>query len=189
MKNLTPFLKVWGFLYLYDMKKLIENILRQYVLESRKYPKKKGEVKHRSTNYKIISTFHQWFERHGDNSYLENVDLFYNKNMGDNNYRIGVSDSLLIPIIQEYIDKIIQGFVNFNPCNKRIIFAYKRNNNDEDFFNTIEFILQKENNDLLIITSALSEDGYYLYYGVKPRSSHEKLNEEKCNDDLIMINL
>mgnify|MGYP006875002216 CR=1 FL=1 len=34
MKNLTPFLKVWGFLYLYDMKKLIENILRQYVLES-----------------------------------------------------------------------------------------------------------------------------------------------------------
>ena len=70
-----------------------------------------------------------------------------------------------------------------------ISYIYKRNNNDEDFFNTIEFILQKENNDLLIITSALSEDGYYLYYGVNPRSSYEKLNEEKCNDDLIMINL
>ena len=102
------------------MKRLIERIVREYLLEERKFPKQKGSEVYDKMLYNIISTHHQWFDRHGDNSYDQNIDLFYEKNNSDNNYRIGVSDRLLIPLIKKNIGKIIDSFKMHNPCNKRM---------------------------------------------------------------------
>ena len=73
------------------MKRLIERIVREYLLEERKFPKQKGSEVYDKMLYNIISTHHQWFDRHGDNSYKENIDLFYEKNNSDNDYRIVVA--------------------------------------------------------------------------------------------------
>lgn len=89
------------------MKRLIERIIREYLLEERKFPKQKGSEVYDKMLYNIISTYHQWFDRHGDNSYEQNIDLFYEKNNSDNNYRIGVSDRLLIPLIKKILVRLL----------------------------------------------------------------------------------
>lgn len=55
------------------MERLIEIVVRKYLLETRKFPKQKGTEVYDKMMYKIISTHHQWFDRHGDNSYEENL--------------------------------------------------------------------------------------------------------------------
>ena len=172
------------------MDRLIERVIREYLLEERKYPKQKGLQLYDKMLYKIISTHHQWFDRHGDNTYDENVDLFYEKNDADNDYRVGVSDRILVNIIQDKIDKIIDSFKIHNPCNKRIIFTKRRTNNeDEEFFDFVEFVLQKDGNELKIVSSAFSEDGNYLYFGVRPRSKKENLKENSCKSGDIVVEL
>ena len=179
-----------GFLYLYYMRTLIERIVREYLLEERKFPKQKGTEVYDKMMYKIISTHHQWFDRHGDNSYEENVDLFYEKNNSDNGYRIGVSDRLLTPLIKNDIGKIVDSFKTHKPCNKRIIFTKRRsNNNDEEYFDVVEFIIQKDDNELKIVSSAFSEDGNFLYFGVVPRSKKENLKENSCKRGNIVVEL
>ena len=172
------------------MKRLIERIVREYLLEERKFPKQKGSEVYDKMLYNIISTHHQWFDRHGDNSYKENIDLFYEKNNSDNNYRIGVSDRLLIPIIKKDIGKIIDSFKTHNPCNKRIIFTKRMvNNEDEEYFDVIEFLIQKDSNELKIVSSAFSDDGNFLYFGVRPRSKKENLKENSCKSGDIVVEL
>jgi len=169
---------------------LIERVIKQYLFETRKFPKQKGSEVYDKMMYKIISTYHQWFDRHGDNSYEKNVDLFYEKNDSDNDYRIGVSDSLLIPIIKKDISRIIDSFKTHNPCNKRIIFTKRRlNNEDEEYFDVTEFIIQKDGNELKIVSSAFSEDGNFLYFGVRPRSKKENLKENSCKSGDIVVEL
>jgi hypothetical protein len=169
---------------------LIERVIKQYLFETRKFPKQKGSEVYDKMMYKIISTYHQWFDRHGDNSYEKNVDLFYEKNDSDNDYRIGVSDNLLIPIIKKDISRIIDSFKTHNPCNKRIIFTKRRlNNEDEEYFDVTEFILQKDGNELKIVSSAFSEDGNFLYFGVRPRSKKENLKENSCKSGDIVVEL
>jgi hypothetical protein len=172
------------------MKTLIERIVREYLLEERKFPKQKGSEVYDKMLYNIISTYHQWFDRHGDNSYKENIDLFYEKNNSDNDYRIGVSDRLLIPIIKKDIGKIIDSFKTHNPCNKRIIFTKRMvNNEDEEYFDVIEFLIQKDSNELKIVSSAFSDDGNFLYFGVRPRSKKENLKENSCKSGDIVVEL
>jgi len=172
------------------MKRLIERIIREYLLEERKFPKQKGSEVYDKRLYSIISTYHQWFDRHGDNSYDQNINLFYEKNNSDNNYRIGVSDRLLIPLIKKNIGKIIDSFKMHNPCNKRIIFTNKiLNNENEEYFDFTEFIIQKDENELKIVSSAFSEDGNFLYFGVRPRSKKENLKENSCKSGDIVVEL
>lgn len=140
--------------------------------------------------YNIVSTYHQWFDRHGDNTYDENYDLFFKKNISDDDYRVGVPDSILIPIIKKEIGKIIESFKMHNPCNKRIIFTKKRSDNqDEEYFDFIEFIVQKDSNELKIVTSAFSEDGNFLFFGIRPRSKKENLKESSCKSGEIVVEL
>ena len=140
--------------------------------------------------YNIVSTYHQWFDRHGDNTYDENYDLFFKKNISDDDYRVGVPDSILIPIIKKEIGKIIESFKTHNPCNKRIIFTKKRSDNqDEEYFDFIEFIVQKDSNELKIVTSAFSEDGNFLFFGIRPRSKKENLKESSCKSGEIVVQL
>jgi hypothetical protein len=172
------------------MNRLIERVIREYLLEERKFPKQKGTRIYDNMLYKIISTHHQWFDRHGDNTYDANVELFYEKNDADNDYRVGVSDRILVNIIQDKIDKIIDSFKIHKPCNKRIIFTKIRTNNeDEEFFDFVEFVIQKDGNELKIVSSAFSEDGNFLYFGVRPRSKKENLKENSCKSGDIVVEL
>jgi hypothetical protein len=172
------------------MDYLIERVIKEYLLEQKKFPKQKGTEVYDKMMYKIISTYHQWFDRHGDNSYDQNVDLFYEKNDSDNGYRIGVSDQLLTPLIKKEVGKIIDSFKTYNPCNKRIIFTKRRTNNeDEEYFDFVEFIIQKDDNELKIVSSAFSEDGNFLYFGVRPRSKKENLKENSCKSGDIVVEL
>ena len=172
------------------MDTLIERVIRQYLFETKKFPKQKRNKIYNNIMYKIISTYHQWFDRHGDNSYDENYDLFFEKNLSDENYRVGVPDKILIPIIENKIEKIIESFKTHNPCNKRIIFIKERNDNqDEEYFDFVEFVLQKDENELKIVSSAFSEDGNFLYFGVRPRTKKENLKENSCKSGEIVVQL
>ena len=49
--------------------------------------------------------------------------------------------------------------------------------------------LQKDGNELKIVSSAFSEDGNYLYFGVRPRSKKENLKENLCKSGNIVVEL
>ena len=170
----------------------IRNIIKTILLEYKKQPIKRGDIKHNGKTYSLFSTEHQWFDRHGDNDYETILDLFFEKNVGDNKYRIGVPDEIITSIVKNDISKIILGFEEVNPCSNRIVFTKKRiDNEDEEFFDVIEFVLQKNETKLEIITSAFSEDGLYLYFGPKIKAKTDMINitENLCNDDLAIIEL
>ena len=77
-----------------------------------------------------------------------------------------------------------------NPCNKRIILTNKiLNNEDEEYFDFTEFIIQKDENELKIVSSAFSDDGNFLYFGVRPRSKKENLKENSCKSGNIVVEL
>ena len=56
-------------------------------------------------------------------------------------------------------------------------------------FDFVEFVVQKDGNELKIISSAFSEDGNFLYFGVKPRSKKENLKENSCKSGEIVVQL
>jgi len=174
-----------GILYLYYMRTLIERIIREYLLEERKFPKQKGIEVYDKMMYKIISTYHQWFERHGDDSLLKHIDILDKKGY---DYRIGATDSILVPTIKNNIRKIVESFKLNKPCSNRIIFIKKiKNNNNSEYFDFVEFILQKDGNELSIITSAYSKDGNFLLNKVKTKK--ERLEENFCKNDYIVVEL
>ena len=169
----------------------LRNLIKKTLLEyTDKYPIRKGVVNVNGDQYNIISTYHQWFDRHGDNDYETNLDLFFEKNTDNNKYRVGVSDEILVPLIKNNGSKIIESFDIINPCSKRIIFTKKRTNNEEEeFFDVIEFIIQKDNRSLKIVTSAFSEDGLYLLLGIKTKTDKINLKENLCSDELEVVEL
>jgi len=63
------------------------------------------------------------------------------------------------------------------------------NNEDEEYFDVIEFIIQKDSNELKIVSSAFSDDGNFLYFGVRPRSKKENLKENSCKSGDIVVEL
>ena len=169
----------------------LRNLIKKSLLEHiDKYPIKKGSINVNGNQYNIISTYHQWFDRHGDNDYKTNIDLFFEKNAANNKYRVGVSDEILIPLIKNNGSKIIESFDIINPCSKRIIFTKKRTNNkEESFFDVIEFLIQKDNRSLNIITSAFSKDSLYLLLGIKTKTDKINLKENLCSDKLEVVEL
>lgn len=170
-----------------NLRGIVKKILLEY---TDKYPIRKGIFQYNGNQYNIVSTYHQWFDRHGDNDYETNLDLFFEKNVDNNKYRVGVSDEILVPLIKNNGSKIIESFDNINPCSKRIIFTKKRNDNEEEeFFDVIEFIIQKDNRSLKIVTSAFSEDGLYLLLGIKTKTDKINLKEEYCLDNLEVVEL
>ena len=95
------------------MERLIERIVREYLLETNKYPKQKGTEVYDGMMYRIVSTYHQWFERHGDDSLLKHIEILETKGYG---YRIGATDSILVPTIKNNIGKILESFKLNKPC-------------------------------------------------------------------------
>jgi hypothetical protein len=166
------------------MNRLIERVVREYLLEERKYPKQKDLQLYDNILYKIISTYHQWFDRHGDDSLLKHIEILETKGYG---YRIGATDSILVPIIKNNIGKIVESFKLNKPCGNRIIFIKKINNPHIEYFDFVEFVLQKDENKLSIITSAYSDNGNFLLNKLKTKK--ERLEENFCKNDYIVVEL
>lgn len=112
--------------------------------------------------YSLISSAHQWFERHGDLNYEEIKDLYYEKSEREPKYRIGVPNTIIIDIFKQNINKIIDSFNNLNE-NKIIFVKNNTTNDEEENFDYIEFLLAIDKlYTFIIVTSALSSDGNYL---------------------------
>jgi len=140
--------------------KLLETI-KNIINEERKFPKLKfvGEID--GEKVKLESTFHQWFERHGDQKYDEIRDIFFDTG---NKYRVGVPDDMIIDIFKKNLKRIKNSFDDHSK--NRIIFVKKRKDNEDEVeFDFAEFILQKEKNTYKIITSGFSSDGKFLVLG------------------------
>jgi hypothetical protein len=153
---MSPFLLYHIFMYM----KLLGTI-KSIICENRKFPKLKFVADINGEKVKLESTFHQWFERHGDQDYDEMKKIYFNT--GDK-YRVGVPDAMIIDVFKRNFNKIKQSFDEHNK--NRIIFVKKRkDNNDEVEFDFIEFLLQKDNNTYKIITSSFSSDGKFLVLG------------------------
>jgi len=166
------------------MERLIERIVREYLLETNKFPKQKGTEVYDGMMYKIVSTYHQWFERHGDDSLLKHIEILETKGYG---YRIGATDSILVPTIKNNIGKIVESFKLNKPCSNRIIFIKKIDNPHIEYFDFVEFVLQKNENKLSIITSAYSDNGNFLLNKLKTKK--ERLEENFCKNDYIVVEL
>lgn len=168
--------------------KLLQS-LSELILEVRKQDIKRAEISYGDKIIKIISTYHQWFERHGDQSYQEILNLYDKVSLKDYKYRIGVPDNMIINLIKNNLQKITGSFDQLQPGKNRVLFIKKRvEDYDRDpVFNFIEFVLQKNSDtEYLIITSAFSDDGLFLYLGTKEKTTRVFVEHKDYSDYLIV---
>ena len=160
--------------------KLIETIIN-IILEASRRPKLRYINKDPKNFIELISTYHQWFERHGDLT-LDDIKYLYYENGGK--YRVGVPDEIITNLFKKNINKITEAFKTNNI--PRIIFIKKNNDNeDEEIFDNSEFIIgTRDTKTYNIITSAFSSDGNYLRNVNKdPRL---QIENQQYNDLLVI---
>ena len=148
--------------------RLLDSV-KKIVLEQRKFSKLKWNGYIGDNKIKLLSSYHQWFERHGDENYETIKDIFFDKVAHSKKYRVGVPDELIIQLFKKNISKIESSFDD--PSKNRVIFVKKRKDNDDEVeFDYIEFILQKIGDNYEIITSSYSDDGKFLVLGFPIRT-------------------
>lgn len=112
----------------------------------------------------LKSSYHQSFERNGNYDYEQTVDFYYDMTEKNPRYRIGVPNTMIRDVFNEKFIKIDKSFSEMKFSENRIIFVANNKYQEPDFdFQYLEFILQKENNNYTIVTSAFSEDGNFLF--------------------------
>ena len=142
---------------------------KDLIIENRKPRKVKDSIELNGKKILLFSSYHQWFDRHGDEDYETIKDIYFDKLNIMDNYRVGVPDRIITKLFRKNISKIENSFEQEK--NDRIIFVKKRTDNDDEVdFDYIEFILQKKNNGYEIITSAYSDDGRFLVMGFPVRT-------------------
>lgn len=113
----------------------------------------------------FIATTHQTIDREGNLSYDEIKDIILTAiDSGVNVHtRVGVPNIMLSSIIREKYKNIVKEF-SLNPNEKKIKFVFKRNDNeDEEVFDYVEFIISREDPEtFFIVSSTFSESGNYL---------------------------
>jgi hypothetical protein len=133
---------------------------------------------------RLFSSHHQWFDRQGDLTYDELKSIYYEKIYKQPKFRIGVPDSIITDIFKKKLNKIIAGFGNLKET--KIIFVTPNSNNEDDeTFDYIEFLLSTNDVKLFtIVTSAFSSDGNYL----RNINKTERLRlEHKINHNIKII--
>jgi hypothetical protein len=138
------------------------NVLKNLILENR------GKYHRLFTSpdgVKFIATTHQTEDRKSNLSYDEIKDIILTAiDSGINIHtRVGVPNIMLSKLIRDKYRKILNEF-SLNPKEKKIKFVHKRNDNeDEEVFDYIEFILARDDeNTFLVVSSTFSENGNYL---------------------------
>ena len=143
--------------------KLLET-LKKIILENReKIPK----LFTTPNGIKFFATKHQTIDRFGNLSYDEIKKIILggidtgNKTLR----RVAVPNIMLSLLIREKYEKILEEMTS-NLKEDKIKFVYERkDNDDEEIFDYIEFVLMKDNenpNRFDVITSAFSDDGDFL---------------------------
>lgn len=182
------------FLYLYNMKLLVT--LKNLILIEENNNPRGTTIFSTVLNNKFIqlkSTYHQRKERHGDETYEDivykyNDFLYTNKSKFRQPPRFAVPDTMIKNFFSSNIEKIYSAFEKEQPKNNKIIFVHKRKNNqDEENFDYIEVLLQKDGNFFNIITSAFSKDGRFLKTRREEDNAERITVEEKSIDKYIVI--
>ena len=116
----------------------------------------------------LTSTYHQRTERFGNLDYDSIVDLYNEyletrKSKFDQPPRLAVPDNMIVATFENKLDSIYSSFETIKPENKKLIFVKKRNDNeDNEQFNYMEFLISKEGSFFNIITSAFSNDKQFI---------------------------
>jgi len=116
----------------------------------------------------LRSTHHQREERFGNLPYDKIVDKYQEyletrKSKYQAPPRLAVPDEMVKQTFKNELDKVYKSFKEVNPENNKIIFVKKRNDNEDDNeFNYMEFLINKDGNFFNIITSAFSKNGNFL---------------------------
>jgi hypothetical protein len=155
--------------------KLLDTI-KKLILENKKFPKLKYSEKVGDRNVQLVSTYHQWFDRFGDEDYEYIKDLTFQK---PKNFRIGVSDKDIIPLFKKNLQKIEDSY-NLHNSNRIIFVKHRLDNEDEERFDFIEFLLEKNGNSYDIISSKYSKDGRFLVMNFPVRTARVMI-EDKNN--------
>lgn len=156
--------------------KLLETI-KKLILENTKFPKLKFSEKVGDREVELLSTFHQWSDRFGDEDYEYIKDLTFQKYNG---FRIGVPDEEIIPLFKKNLQKIED---SYDPKNSnRVIFVKHRlDNEDEEIFDFIEFLLEKNGNRYSILSSKYSKDGRFFVMNFPVRTLKVMIENKNNN--------
>jgi len=131
---------------------------------------------------KFIATTHQTSDRKSNLNYDEIKDIILNAiDSGINIHtRVGVPNLMLSKLIRDKYKKILYEFSK-DPQEKKIKFVFRREDNeDEEVFDYIEFILARsEDNTFLVVSSTFSDDGTYLKLYGKDAVQARKVMLEK----------
>ncbi len=155
------FVPLFLFLYYLLVMKVL-SVLKSIILENRG---KHHKLFTAPEGPKFIATTHQTLDRKSNLSYEEIKDIILNAiDSGSNIHtRVGVPNTMLSRLIRDKYKKILYEFSK-DPTEKKIKFVFKREDNeDEEVFDYIEFILARdEDNTFLIVSSTFSDNGTYL---------------------------
>lgn len=165
------------------------------ITEVNKKPIKGVTIFSKIVDNKLIelkSTYHQRTEREGSKTYDEIVDK-YNEFLETRRSkfarppRIAVPDSMIRKFFSDNVEKIYKSFEDEKPKNNTLIFVHKRKDNeDNDQFDYIEVLLDKDGNFFNIITSAFSPDGKFLKTRDEEKRA-EKVRLEQINRTNLKI--
>lgn len=164
------------------------NVLKNLILENR------GEYRRLFTSpdgVKFIATTHQTEDRKSNLSYDEIKDIIItaiNSNSSTHT-RVGVPNLMISKLIRDKYKKILNEF-SLNPEEKKIKFVHKRNNNeDEEVFDYIEFILSRDNdNTFFVVSSTFSDNGNYLkLYGKDAVQARKVIIEKYFHLRIVLL--
>jgi hypothetical protein len=140
----------------------ILNVLKTLILENRS---RHHRLFTSPEGIKFIASTHQTEDRQSNLSYDEIKDIILNAiDSGVNVHtRVGVPNLMVSRIIRDKYKKILDEF-SVNPGEEKIKFVYKRKDNeDEEIFDFIEFILARNDDDSFsVVSSTFSKNGDYL---------------------------
>ena len=144
------------------------SLLSSLVLESDLKRKFLGKTKVGGDEIKFFTSPHQYSDRFGQNSFDEVRNYYFTVldkgAMDEDDIRFAVPDNILRQLLPEKIEQIKDGFIN-NPNSYKIRFVFRDENNEfEEKFDYIEFVLTKSKDmkSFTVVTSAYSDNGEYL---------------------------
>jgi hypothetical protein len=144
---------------------------------------------------KLISTYHQRTERFGNMSYDEIVDLYNEyletrKSKYEQPPRLAVPDNMIVKTFDTKLDNIYLSFEELKPENNQLIFVKKRKDNENgEQFNFMEFLITKDGSFFTIITSAFSNDGQFIKTRKEEKKSKRVTLEQKQKSTYIIVNI
>ena len=144
------------------------SLLSNIILEFDNKRKFLGQFNFDGDKVKLFSSSHQYDDRFGQNSFDEVRNYYFTVldkgTIDEDDIRFAVPDNILRQLLPEKIEQIKDAFIN-NPNSYKIRFVFRDENNEfEEKFDYIEFVLTKSKDmkSFTVVTSAYSDNGEYL---------------------------